>query len=117
MATTDTKTTRIITLTNRPPIKIVDDDWDLIAEAKDFDGQVECQANRTTWLKVRRHTDGRVIVYGGYDTAFQSERRLRGGEVLAAGKDVVAAIGRVAETCQATGIAADCIADLPAEEI
>ena len=118
MTTTDTKpTTRTITLTDRPPVKIKDVDWDVIAESKWFEGQYDFQANRSGWLKVRQHADGRTIVYGAYDTRFQTEVSLRGGELLDKGADIAAAINRVAETCNATECAADCIADLPAEEI
>lgn len=47
MDTTNTKPakTRIITLTDRPPVKIVDAEWPIIASAGGHDGAVECQAN------------------------------------------------------------------------
>lgn len=57
-------------LTGRPPVKIEEDDWNIIAQAKDkeHDGQVECQANRVSeWaVRVRQHDDGRAIVYATY---------------------------------------------------
>ncbi len=118
MTTTDTKpTTRTITLTDRPPVKIKDEDWPVIAESKWFGGQYDFQANRDGWLKVRQHADGRTIVYGAYDTKFQTESSLRGGELLAKDADIAAAINRVAETVRAEECAPECIADLPAEEI
>ena len=110
-------TTRTITLTDRRPVKIKDADWDLIAESRWYDGQIESQANRSGWLKVRQHADGRAIVYGSLRSSWQNETCLRGGELLAKGADLAAAINRVAETCNATSCAAECIADLPAEEI
>ena len=122
--------TRIVTLTDRPPVKIVDADWPMLASAKWHDGKVECEANRSCWIKVRQHADGRTLVYGGRESCFLNERDLRGGELLTpAGEgaltpddgrtvesaEIVAAIRRVAATVRAEEIAADCIADLPAE--
>ena len=83
--------TRTITLSNRQPVKIDEDNWPVIADAKDYvhDGQVECQANRksTWWIKVRQHKDGRAIVYAGYsyDTNWQGARSLehKHGDYLA----------------------------------
>lgn len=79
-----------ITLTNRPPVKITVDDWPILAEAtsRDWDGEHEFQASRTSKmaLRVRQHQDGRVIVYGSYahSTNWQTERNvsIRRGELL-----------------------------------
>lgn len=109
--------TRVITLTDRPPIKIKEDEWPVIAESRWYEGQYDFQANRDGWLKVRQHADGRSIVYGAFDSEFQTESNLRGGVLLDKGADIAAAINRVAATCNATQCAADCIADLPPEEI
>lgn len=71
-------------------------------------------------LRVRRHADGRALVYGVLDgaTAWTGTRDRRGGELLAAGADIAAAIRRVGEDCQLPERAIrECIADLPAEEI
>jgi hypothetical protein len=133
---TDTETrtvqTRTITLTSRPPVKIQDDQWPLIAHAYWHDGVVECQANRKGWLKVRQHADGRIIVYGGYDSNWPKEPNLRGGEILIPPGDgpltpddgrvvddrvLAAAIHRVAASVRCAEIAEHCIADLPAEVI
>jgi len=74
---------RTITLTGRPPVKIDEDVWDVLASASDeaHDGQVRCQANRvSSWsLTVRQHdTDGRVLVYAvyGYTSNWERERSL-----------------------------------------
>jgi len=114
---TKTTTTRTITLTDRRPVKIKDADWALIAESRWYEGQIESQANRSGWLKVRQHADGRAIVYGALRSSWQNETCLSGGELLAKGADLAAAINRVAETCNATSCAAECIGELPAEEI
>lgn len=145
MSTSETKT-RTITLTNRPPVRIREDQWPVIAHGSysDHDNQYEFQANRK-WkadIRVRQHEDGRVIVYGvyDYDTAFQNESGItvKAGEVIEPGADVVAAIREVGDTMIAevgdTMIAAtdeaghdfrrhilaavrDCISELPAVEL
>lgn len=119
MATIDTAPKhRTITLTDRPPVKIIDDEWPLIASANWYEGEHASQANRSGWLKVRQHEDGRTIVYGAYDSLFPTEDDLRGGEMLTAGSDIAAAINRVAQSVRSEReCAARCIADLPAEEI
>ena len=118
MTTTDTKpTTRTITLTSRPPVKIRDDQWPIIANDRWWAGEIEVQADRSGWLKVRQHADGRTIVYGGYDTRWQGDHELRAGELLDKGANVAAAIHRVAESVNAQRIAESTIAELSAEEI
>jgi hypothetical protein len=117
--TTEIKT-RTITLSNRPPVRIRDDEWQLIASADWHDGDqgLRCRAHRTAWLKVRQHDDGRTIVYAGYDSDFSSERDLRAGLLLAPADDVVSAIREVAARIERLAELADrAIADLPAEEI
>ena len=132
--------TRTITLTNRPPVKIDEDNWPVIASAKDYvhDGQVECQANRKSswWIKVRQHDDGRAIVYAGYsyDTNWQGARSLahKHGDYLAhtdvTYANICAAVTNVAarmadgehdgdDASQWDRLAQECIADLPAEDI
>jgi hypothetical protein len=134
----DTKRkTRTITLTDRPPVRIVEEDWPVIAHGRFFSHDaragMEVQANRT-WqcdIRVRRHQDGRAVVYGTYEysSRWQGERGHvdRAGELLASGDDIVYAIRRVADTLdEITGgeytahiaqAERGCVADLPAEEI
>ena len=89
---------RTITLTDRAPVKINEADWPEVAHAREAEWSI----------RVRKHADGRVLVY-----AVNGARR--GGELLPHDGDVVNALTRVAATC---GIpAAPCIARLPAEEI
>ena len=124
---------RTITLTVRRPVKIDDDAWPKIASAADgdHDNQYECQANRTWkwWINVRRHADGRAIVYAGYDysTVFQGEAddHHREGELLDADctdADICEVVQRVANSMRGEPenggwgrLAAECIADMPAE--
>lgn len=131
--------TRTITLTDRPPVTIDEDKWPLIASVsdKEYDNQYEFQANRISkwFFAVRQHDDGRVIVYAtySYDTAWQGARcyAAKHGDLLPAGTDsagIVASINDVArrmEAAECNGedsgrwatLAADCIADLPAETL
>lgn len=124
-------TTRIITMTNRPPVQINDEDWEVIAEASgdsfvgnDYGrrqqalGQGEC--DRYT-LKVRQHDDGeRVIVSGVFDAGWSGNEDTRGGILLKSpsASDIVRAIREVGEYCHLPDrIIRDCIADMPAEEL
>jgi len=110
--------TRTITITGRRPVKIVESEWPVIAAAKDYDGQIEFQANRSWVVRVRQHADGRAIVYGVFESRWEGERGLRGGELLDADGDIVGAIRTVSDAIGASDrVARECIANLPAEEI
>ena len=118
--------TRTITLTDRPPVTIREDQWPCIAEAIDDqdEGEIKIQSNRTRdwWIRVRQHVDGRALVYAynSYSTAWQGEQGYcrRTGELLPAGTstDLIAAIRRVGRDLPAD-LVQECIADLPAEEL
>jgi len=159
MSTSDTM--RTITLTGKPPVRIREADWGVIAWASfhDYDGQYDFQANRN-WrgsLRVRQHGDGRAIVYAtwSYESQCQGERGYaqRAGELLVGDRlcdvtkdapsdpsdlydhrtrtaetfaEIIAAIKRVHATIDPQDdahaeqwrlLAAECIADLPAQEI
>jgi len=136
MSDTATTKKRTITLTDRPPVRIDEASWPVIAHGSysDHDNQYEFQANRT-WkanIRVRQHADGRAIVYGTYDysTAFQADRDItaKAGVLVDAGADLVRAIRQVgaslttatAEQNAAEHIAEcvrECIANLPAEDL
>ena len=109
---------RTITLTERPPVRIDEDQWSVIASAADCDDRaVPVQANRDWSIHVREHKDGRRLVYGAYHSQWQSEKGQRGGYVTDA-EGTVGAIHDVAKSISAPdGLAADCIADLPAEAL
>ena len=124
-----------ITLTDRRPVKINKEAWPIYADATDswHDNQYECQANRkeSVVIRVRKHADGRSIVYGVYDysTQWQDERDAcaRVGVMIDADADLVEAIKSVGAMLEARDITpqnvsikntvAACVADLPAEEI
>jgi hypothetical protein len=124
---------RTITLTNRPPVKINEDNWPKIASADDYisDGEYHFQSFRHTkyWLTVRQHEDGRTIVYAVYDhdTVYQTERSeaARRGVLLNADQattdQIVEAIREVASDMPLGDLwdqlADECIASLPAETL
>jgi len=109
---------RTITLSDRAPVTIVETDWPVIAQASEHDNQHEFQANRTWHLYVRRHADGRVIVYGVYRTKFEGEHDRRGGHLLDPGENIASHISGVAKALGFDErMAQECIADLPAEEL
>ena len=128
MTTTDRKQ-RTITLTGRPPVKIYEDEWPVIAEAKDDSygsgdyaryQQAKLQGELDEYaIRVREHADGRAIVYAVFDAATPWTRNedRRGGELLDNGADLPAAIRRVGKDSNIPdSVIRDCIADLPAEE-
>lgn len=118
---------RTITLTDAPPVKIIEDTWPIIAEGSAHGGQYGFQAFDAAWIKARRHADGRTIVYGYAGDASNGGRReresRRAGYLLASPERTVETIRQVAEELAETGycesLAAtagrQCVADLPAE--
>lgn len=138
MSSTETKEPkyRTITLTDRSPVKIREDQWPVIAHGsyEQFDNQHRFQANRITDIdiRVRVHQDGRAIVYGIYDytSRFQNEVSLvvKTGRLCEIGADLPAAILAVgqelidrledrADSATVRDVVAECIAELPAEEL
>ena len=115
---------RTITLTGRPPVKIDEDNWPVIALASDHDGAVECQANTVWSIRVRQHDDGRTIVYAVKDSGNGGQyigfRASPAGEMLPVGctdDDICRAIERVGADAECDNLVAECIADMPAEEL
>jgi hypothetical protein len=107
-----------IALTGRPPVRIAADEWEIVAHASDCDNQYKCQAHRNWELTVRQHKDGRAIVYGVYDTVFQDEWNLRGGQIVNGIDFIVEAIYEVAQQLRfPRRLAEECISSLPAEDI
>jgi len=121
-----------ITLTDRPPVKIVRDEWPVIASASDerWDNTYKFQANRTwEWrITVRQHADRRTLVYAvyEYDTCYENEPDSdhRAGVFLSPDGDVIAAIQQVGSDMEGRvgdGVFArlvhECVAGLPAIEI
>lgn len=122
---------RTITLTNRAPVRIKTADWPIVAKA-DGDSwnegvdharhqQARMQNELDTYtLHVRRHKDGRAVVYGRFDAAVIAtpSESWAGGEVLAKNDDVAQAIRRVGESGGIPdAVIRECTADLPAENL
>lgn len=126
----------IITLTNRPPVWIEDGNWPLVATAseKQHDGQVGYQPKRISkwFLGVRQHADGRAIVYAVY--RYTSHRRgarcygAKAGILLNAADtpaicDAICEVSGVIAAAECAendaarwpSLAAQCIADMPAD--
>lgn len=123
---------RTITLTGAPAVRINEDNWPLIANAADreHDGKIECQANRRSkwFIGARQHSDGRAIVYATYTC----ERGLSAAEgcllppvgmqeIADTIRDVCQAIATAEHSAEDShrwqSLAAECIADLPAEDL
>jgi hypothetical protein len=142
MTTTEKKKLKI-TMSDRAPITIVEDDWGLVASADWFTGEIKVQANEVAVIKVREHRDGRRIVYGFRDRGNGgmpiSYRGTNGGFLVPAVdlKDTmrqpdddgplvgtapdsdatVRAIRRVAGVIDMADLADECIADLPSQDL
>lgn len=128
-------TVRTITLTGRPPVRVDDADWPVIAVGSwdRHDGQVAYQANRKwrLWIRVRENADGRRIVYGkySYDTLFRHEAdvEISVGRLVGKDDDLVAAIERVGDDLRERDLGEgeahlravldEVVADLPAEDL
>lgn len=126
----NTNKTRKITLTDRAPVKINEADWPVIARGSgdsfrgnDYGRRQQAIAQGEVdkyYLTVRKHADGRALVYGVFDaaTAWTSSEDRREGELLDAGADLASAIQRVGERCNLpSAVIRECLADLPAETI
>ena len=123
MTTTEAPKKIKITMSERRPLSIVEDEWPLIASADWHNGQVECQANTIRRIKVREHADGRRLVYGfdraGNGGQHAGTRNPAGGFLVAAGDEdeTVRALRRIGGILGDDDLAAECIADLPAEDL
>lgn len=91
-----------INLTGRPPVIIVPDDWPLITESyrTESEGERGEPRLRTTeaFIRVRKHADGRKIVYGRYEHSsayHEPNRTVYAGYVLDPDDDVIPAIEAV----------------------
>lgn len=126
---------RTITLSDRPPVKIDEDLWPILAQAKDAvdrrNGTPLPRDECAKWsLIVRQHADGRAIVYGvasapGEGWPSHGASDWKGGELIPREvpvQAIVEAIKRVGGDMMALGgaptsIVRECIADMPPEEL
>ena len=118
-------TTRTITLFDRRPAQIDEDQWPVIASATDCDDRPHpFQANREWILKIRKKTPPdrtqRYLVYGVYRSKFESDPEKRGGYLVASNDEraVITAVWDLVERLGfETRLGDEIIADLPAEEL
>jgi hypothetical protein len=59
---------RTITLTNRAPVRIVEEDWPIIAEGHCGNETSECNIE----VRVRRHCDGRAITHANFAYSYSN---------------------------------------------
>ena len=109
---------RTITLSGRAPVTINGSDWPIIAEAtaNNSHNGIDRDATRDAWMKVRRHADGRTIVYGCRETRFQGEHDRRAGVLVPSGANTEQVIQLVGGQLWGDGLAQACLEDLPAVE-
>lgn len=107
-----------ITLTGRAPVAIDEAIWPVIARGeKDYDHNNQ-ELDRSYYLTVRRHADGRALIYGHYSTSWQGEKDIRGGYVIAKEADIAATIAKVGELIRSPQHVIDeCVANLPVETL
>ena len=111
--------TRTITLTGRPPVRVSEDKWGLIACAA-WGMRVRENEEKCT-LRVRENEEKtRWIVYGTYSLGLNNSRDglSSAGELIDDRDDIPSAIERVGKILGAKPqLIASCIADLPAIEL
>jgi hypothetical protein len=124
--TTTTTKKRTITLTGRPPVRIDEAVWPIIARATRATGGNgnECDATRGAEIRVRENGGDapgtRTIVYGHTWSRWQGASGSSAGELLES-TDPAAVCAAIRRVCEEMGASEDlaqaCIADLPAEEV
>lgn len=109
-----------VKLTGRPPVRIAEPAWPIVAEGEldnSRDGLGRHSASRWAFLRVRRHQDGRALVYGGHRTRWSGERDRDAGELLKPDDDLQAAVQRVADALGWEDLAQAVLDDLDPEEL
>ena len=85
---------RTITLTNRAPVQITQEDWPFLASHSNKISGYDWEVN--WFLGVRQHDDGRAIVYGTYAAlTTQGDTHVKGGYLLEAGQDINIALAQL----------------------
>jgi hypothetical protein len=107
--------TRTVTLTDRPPVRILEVDWPIIARA------ATAPDGATRGVYARRHADGRVLVYAAAEPLDATRAPLRAGYLLdppVTGSQIVGALRRAgAEVALPPPVIATAIASLPPEPL
>ncbi len=119
----------VITLTDHAPVRIAKDNWPILSSAQstreyvdyeEYDdsvvGETPEQGQITTRLIVRKHSDGRVIVYWVKDDTIKGT--CRGGQFLENGADIAKAIKQTGNAANISdSLIQTCIAGLPAVDL
>lgn len=109
-----------IYLTNEASVKIDPRDWPQIAMASWQDNRPN-QPNRKQEIRVRRHSDGRHIVYGRTASVFAGEPNRYGGYLVDADQAPDELVPTIEDLADQLGmrdeLAVECIQDLPARVI
>lgn len=124
-AATNKKMIKVL-MSERAPVKIDPDEWPILAEACDYTGSHEVQANEKWFIKVREHEDGRRIVYGqnfrgpgGMPIEWKGAYAgfLIDPKKVDVSAETVRAIRRVAGLIGNHDLGSECVADLPVEPL
>jgi hypothetical protein len=106
--------TRTVTLTDRPPVRILETDWPVIARAATPWGRAD-----TRGVYARRHADGRVLVYAVAGHLDPDSKPRRAGYLLdvpVGGPQVVQALRKAgAEVGLTPDLIALAVGSLPSE--
>jgi len=110
-----------VSMTGRRPVKINKNEWDVILFNKGWEGEFECQAFRSWWLRIRKKKGTNTfLISAGYDTSWQGEKDHRAG-FLVDNVDNPNLEEKIEEVCREIGVretfVQECIDKLPAEEI
>jgi hypothetical protein len=109
---------RTITLSDRDPVRIHENEWPILSSSRD--AEEEGGEWSKWWLTVRRHADGRTLVYGRLETTLAdgSVDKIVGGDLLEKNANAALSVRKIGEECHCSrAMIARCIAGLPAEDI
>lgn len=110
---------RTISLSSHAPVRIYENEWPIISSAREE--EPEGKETSRWWLTVRKHQDGRHLVYARYEVTGEKGEpleKLVGGELLAARANISESVTKVGEECHCPAtMVARCLKGLPVEEI
>lgn len=109
----------VIHLTNRPPISITDEAWPVVGRAVWFDGPTPRESDESAYVRVRKSSDGKYVVYG---VRRDGRHTVRAGELAEPGETPAITRGNlvhaVIAVCAIVGIEPQRVFDdLPPETV
>ena len=117
----------VIHLSGCGPIRVRPAEWPVIAHVSERGDVAEGQADHVWWVRVRQHSDGRFLVYGGkqiglggmwpdeVDLLWPDEEEVYSGLLLQAEECIVTAVEQVAEDIGNPELADRCVRELPSD--